>query len=125
MNTCTITKEIKKPKRIANPSLLLQRVMLEIDTIFSGFYEHYGATSNDFELFMQKNLPGTAKKITDFEQMVDTDIYDRFKKKRLSYKSFSAWQKSLHSWRDALVSALRYFELDQFGEDMVMRFHNN
>jgi hypothetical protein len=120
------TKNIKQSMhQIQNPGLVFENVFREINTIFKSLFKQYGATFSDFDSFLTTKEPEIKANLTKLEQKINSNVYGLFRNSQLSTAEYNSWQKSLIEWKKLHLSALRFFEICEFGHDMVTHKHSN
>jgi hypothetical protein len=115
----TLVQSESKAASVQNPMLVFEHVYREIDHLFEALYRRYDATFDDLADFLRHREPNVLDRIQTFESQIDSDVYGTFRDGRLSDTQFRHWKQRLEMWASTLRSALRLFEVSQYGEEMV------
>ncbi len=123
-NTTLVPSE-PKAASVQNPMLVFEHVYREIDLLFEALYRRYDATFDDLVGFLRDREPEVLDRIQESESLIDSDVYGEFRAGRLVDTQFRHWKHCLDTWANTLRSALRLFEVSQYGEEMVtLDLHN-
>jgi exopolyphosphatase/pppGpp-phosphohydrolase len=99
---------------IRNPALVFEHVMRDIEAAFTELRLRYGAFYEDFERHIKENSPHLFDELEENYSQIDTDIYARYKKGRLSKPVFDRWHDQLMEWQKAFLSAIKIYEMSLF-----------
>jgi hypothetical protein len=108
------SREQKREEAIRNPALVFEHVMQDIETAFTELRLRYGAFYEDFERYTKENSPQLSDELDEHYSLIDTDIYARYKKGRLSKAVFDRWHVQLMAWQKAFLSAIKIYEMSLF-----------